>query len=518
MAEYPSDMTVASIRDDALTERSMTLKGTDHQKKLRRLMNDALNKFTTDVPFGLRVERFMTTIPVDVDGESTDVAAKMTTTTDASVLEITADGGGVLGVDSDWRPTVDGTWDGEMWIAIYHPTEERWIMFESRRWYLGNGTVGTKGHYYVSLMTPWPSFAALSSPVTDMRFRIFARYVYLPADVERMVEEPRLYSNEGNEVGRVSFKDASAVGWNDSMVIKWANGPPKAIWHVEKRQPVRAVNFTPTLAAGGGGTWVGPVQEGDWYVRFTIALGKQDPWWATSPNSASLVDPLWESAPSPPSAVFSHAAGANAGKAIVMTFADIAAIENFKPLVATLRSNRPGFKIRVYVANTSVRTAGAGTYNNVPADGSYHLLTELEDGVSSYTWTGAAVPQEHRRLRPFSGSYDAYAIWPRPNKIYSMEFRGVRLPAPLETDSDVIPIEADYRHCFKLLYLAFMCRGDGGDFAAAAEYERLYKAAVDDFRSLQTKKGRVHRRGIFTRLAHGTEMFGTSEGVKFRAT
>lgn len=514
------DLTSLGMINSALTERSLDLRGSDHKDALRVKQNEALSQMFTDAPWGFSIDRIMMTVPGDVNSEAISVAgaavaATCETTTDAWVLELRNATGGLLG---PWLPDVTGFWDGLMWIAVYHPTEERWLLFRSRRWYEGTVGVGGVGRYYVSLRTPWPNYASLGAALTGMKFRIFARYVYLPDDVTRIVAQPRVFGDQMRVIRDMSFKDAGI--WADTWPDRFANGPPYAYWRAERIRPVASTTYIPTIAAGGGGTFVGPEQEGDFYVKYTVRVGNLNPEFHLSPNSTTLTEPMWESAPSPASSLFSHASGTNAGKALVMTFPDLAAMENFRPAVGTLRSLRIEFRIGVWIARVSTRTAGAGSYNDVPADGVYYLLTELTEGTHTYTWTGATIPNRGVRLRQCSGAYDAYGLWPRPDQDYNIEFQVLRHPAALEMDTDTVPIEPAYGEAFRYLFLSKLCRMDGGDFDAAAEYERLYRAELAKFRSEQSRKANGRKQGMFNGIGvrRGVEVLGTGTGAIVRTT
>lgn len=505
------EITAGSIIDSALSERSMTISSDEQKRKVYRKLNEALSEFTTRVPYGLSVETIYMTVPADVD--SSNVGAACATTTSPFVLEITKDDGSELddGTDTDpsWVPKIDKTWDGLMWLAVYHPVRETWLLLETRMWTRKYGGILGPYQYYVSLRYPFPGYDELVEPLTQMRFIAHARYIYLPKDVIRFESEPELYRDQTTRVGQVSWQDANKSSL-DRFLPNQPKGPISTIWHHERRQPIPGSYYQPRLSDVAQASWTGPVYEGTDKICFTVCSGKLDDRWYNSPNGAIDV-PLWESAPSRPSAEYEHISG----KKVLIKVVDIEALEGFRPVVSALHDEMSGYWINLWVSEVDRDFTKIGTYDQVPADGVWRLLAQLPFGDTSYTWAGE-LPHYSYRLRPHSGAYSAYGIYPRPDQEYTLKFRVCKAPVDLDQPQDAVPIEPTYFEAFKQLFLSKLCLIDGFDVEGSAYYAGLFDNTIGSFRAEMNKKAatKQHRIGKAGATERSINRYVGSDGVK----
>ena len=448
--------------------------GTTLTNKMKSVISDALKEFGADIPAGIAGRTQRVGIPADVT--STTVNASIITTADPWVLEIRKADGTVLGTGTTtgWLPNVAGQWDGLMHIevATSSANDARIYSFKTRYWKQVASVSGAEyDRYYVSLVKPWPNHAAGSHPITTLgTFRIFSDVFYLPSETLKVTNATVFSSNTQRVLNQLSEPQATSL--NVAGYRGDNSGSPTAFWASDDFNMI-AAQFTPTLSAQQGASWVGPWQEGTYTFRYTYVWGKTDIASQASPHSVT-VNPLIESSPSPVSASFNHASGSNGGRPIVITLPNIAGMLNFGDS-GTLRYGMTGIRKRIYVSQTAVRTAGAGTLNEVETEGVYVFLAEVDDITTSYTWNGSVIPDKEARLVSSTGAYKTFKLYPRPDAFYEIDFKIQSTPPAILADYDPVPIETAYQEAFIRLCLAKYREMDH-DAAGAANDRAFYNS------------------------------------------
>lgn len=476
--------------------------GTDLTNKFKSVISDALKEFGADIPFGISGRTQRVGIPADV--HSSTVNATIITTDDPWVLELRKADGTVLGTGTTtgWLPNTSGQWDCLMHIEVATGTgsDARVYSFKTRRWRHAATLSAPNDRYYISLAKPWPNHSAFTHPITTLgAFRIYSDVFYLPAET-LSVTSATVFSDKSTRVlSQLSEVQASALdiaGYRDDN-----SGSPQAFWACDDFNMI-AAHYQPTVTAGNAATWVGPWQEGTYQFRFTYVWGNTDIASQASPHS-TIVNPLVESAPSPVTTAFSHASGTNAGKSIIISLPNIAGMMNFGD-ASTLRYSLTGIRKRIYVSQTAVRTAGAGSINAVETEGVFVLLDEVDDVTTSYTWDGTTIPDKESRLVSSTGAYKTFKLYPRPDDFYEIDFKVQCTPPAILADNDPVPIETAYQEAFIRLCLAKYREMDHDAAGAAAD-----RAAYNQF-----KTQLVSGRGSPVKVAPMTRFGGRRQNVK----
>lgn len=373
-----------------------------------------------------------------------------------------------------WRPTIDGTWDGVMWLEITD-RDGQVHRRRSMEWWRDTAGIGTIP-YYVSLDRPWPN-----SVDHTMAFKIYQPCFTLPADVIRVYDPAELYDESRMSMTQITESEA----WSGGYVKNRSNdsaGSPYVFWRGEY-DAIPAPTEAPAVEVTKD-AWAGPYQEGDWDFCYTVVWGVTDQEWA---ESRQLIrDPQYESAPSP-AVSFSHDTGTNAGYEIQLQASNVDVLLGFElGAGGGLRQGRSGHRIRFYARRTKVRAAGLGTINNVETSDRWYLLAEVEPDTLSdnatYVWDGSH-PEDGSRPLVESSGYYRYYVYPLPDRRYEMDFRVARRPGRLLDDQDTIPLQPGAIEALKERALYEVCLLDGADEAAAAKHFQLYQLHVETLRA-----------------------------------
>ena len=519
------DTSLKAARDYIYNDRSWASTGKTLDKRVNTCLTRALRDIAGEVPEALVPEEHHVHVRKNVVGGDTTINAKIKKTADLKVLEFVRSG--------TWKPTVDGTWDGVMYLEITDP-DNRIRRRRAREWWESDS-----GTFYVSIDRPW-----FDTGTTEMDFRIYQPSFYLPANTIEVLTPMRLFDDSEQLVGQISSGTARREYLPDFR--QRVSGRPTDFWRGEFQQipsPTEAPKVSSVQSDSENDQalflrWKGPVQEGKFEFCYTYAWGRKEQEWGESTGNFS--DPQFESAPSPVSAVFDHAVevdqiiGRPQGRAIVIECRNLEEMLDFVgntngipldsgytfpaalPGSAPLRYGRSGIKIRVYVRRLAtyedhgpITTSGGvikADYrlNRVEADEKFYLLAELEPleqnsildtmatpvfKASTFVWQGAPTgtdnniaPDPTRQLRKNTGYY-AYNVWPIPDQDYDIDVSLLRQPKELVNDNDQLPIKQEAFSAYMELALAYMSRLDGVDQNSEVKHRALYRQLVRRFRS-----------------------------------
>ena len=519
------DTSLKAARDYIYNDRSWASTGKTLDKRVNTCLTRALRDIAGEVPEALVPEEHHVHVRKNVVGGDTTINAKIKKTTDLKVLEFVRSG--------TWKPTVDGTWDGVMYLEITDP-DNRIRRRRAREWWESDS-----GTFYVSIDRPW-----FDTGTTEMDFRIYQPSFYLPANTIEVLTPMRLFDDSEQLVGQISSGTARREYLPDFR--QRVSGRPTDFWRGEFQQlpsPTEAPKVSSALKQDQTVffPWKGPVQEGKFEFCYTYAWGRKEQEWGES--AGNFNDPQFESAPSPVSDVFDHKVevdelfGNKIGRAIVIECRSLEEMLDFVgnaqgvpvddvnydfpttlPSGAPLRYGRSGIKIRIYVrrlatyedhgyASTplSDQVVTARRLNRVEADEKFYLLAELDPleknailktaspqpitKVSTFVWEGAPTgtdnniaPDPTRQLRKNTGYY-AYNVWPIPDQDYDIDVSLLRQPKELVNDNDQLPIKQEAFSAYMELALAYMSRLDGVDQNSEVKHRALYRQLVRRFRS-----------------------------------
>lgn len=464
-------VTWKGLRRRGLQIINASVSDTTYDAELRERCLEALDQFTLDVPDGLLTGSYQMYLPGQV--QSATEGFYFSTTTDPWVFELKRLNGDPLNTSGStttgWFPDITGYWDGLMWIEVTTAEGVVWSC-QTREWFrTGDGGLAGPYRYYVSLTARYPEASVADS---DMVGRIWARYAWFPAQVLRPIGDARRHIDGGGVVSRVDHTEMMRR-YGESWKGTDSSSTPIRMSKATVRS-FPAPSYVPTVTASQD-PWEGPVQEGIFTFRYTLAWGRHDAHQFVGLNSA-LSWPLFESAPSPESASFSHSTSPGVG--IVLSLPNIDFMENFYD-AAEIRHLHSGLYILVYVSRSSVRAAGLGTVNQVETDDGYYLLDAVNVSTANptYTWTGSVIPDRSRRVRYQSGTMEGWLVQPIPSQDLQLNWDVAYLPDFIERDYDVIPIRPQYAAAFQELFLSCLCAADGRDLAASQfHYQRYINA------------------------------------------
>ena len=521
------DTSLKAAREYIYNDRSWASTGKTLDKRVNTCLLRALRDVAGEVPEALLPEEHHVHVRKNVIGSDATVNAKVKKTSDLKVLEFVRSG--------TWTPTVDGTWDGVMYLEVTDP-DNRIRRRRAREWWESGGV------YYVSIDRPW-----FDTGTNEMDFRIYQPSFYLPANTIEVLTPLRLFDDSEQLVGQISSGTARREYLPDFR--QRVSGRPTDFWRGEFQQlpsPTEAPKVSSVLKNADAveyHEWLGPVQEGKFEFCYTYAWGRKEAEWGES--MGGFEDPQFESAPSPISTVYDHASeserdkgGRIRGRAIVIECRNLEEMLDFVgnprgiqlgsgynfptalPPESELRYGRSGIKIRVYVRRlatyeahgpeaTDVSTGliqSDHRLNRVEADEKFYLLAELDPlvqnsvladsglatpvyKVSTFVWQGAPstpdsniAPDPTRQLRKTTGYY-AYNVWPIPDQDYDIDVSLLRQPKELVNDNDQLPIKQEAFSAYMELALAYMSRLDGVDQNSEVKHRALYRQLVRRFRS-----------------------------------
>ena len=466
------DISLGGLRSTVLSMRAWNSSGTTFDNRCREAARLAAAEISSKIPNALFPDDAHVVLYPDVVSSDTDVAARLRATTDRWVLEFRDENGLVLGhpsVATTWTPTITGVWNGVMHLEIQDP-DGTWHRRQSRDWWSDTDESGNTT-YRVSLMRRWRNLTD-----QEMAFRIHQPAFWLRGDVQKLLAPAVIWDDTRQQSWPLSTGSAVRMDMPDYQGESTSR--PYALYRGPGFQ-MPTPYMTPTTSPGGNGTWVGPWQEGTYLFRYTLCWGYQDPEWEELPGG--LPAPVWESAPSPASAAHDHSLAANQGQRIDIALPNIDAELNFAESGA-LRVGHTGLYGRVYVAQTAVRTGGAGSasYNLVETPGIYYPLgdVDFDGGAATYTWTGAVIPDRLRQLR-HTARYFGWVPHPHQDARYELDLRVLRLPAEFVDDRDTLPLHEAFHPAFLQLFLSYLCVMDGADIKASQYHRGLFESLVE---------------------------------------
>jgi len=178
---------------------------------------------------------------------------------------------------------------------------------------------------------------------------------------------------------------------------------------------------------------------------------------------------------------FNHSTAANTGRSAIISVPNIEAALNFAD-PTTLRIGESGYFARIYVAQTAIRTAGAGDsdFNVVETSGIYYPLGDLDfDGtVATYTWDGEIIPDRLSQLKR-NARYFGWVPSPHQDQRYELDLRVLRMPPEFQDDQDTLPLHEAFHPAFLHLFLSYLCFMDGVDLKASAFHRSLFESLAE---------------------------------------
>ncbi|MFH1533252.1 MAG: hypothetical protein ABIK09_21205, partial [Pseudomonadota bacterium] len=461
------DQSVIAYRTRMLNARGgWQSSGDTFNAKVLEAANLALIDMATVFPDEILSDVYHQVAMADVTSTDSDVLAAVEATSDPLVLNVTDNAGTSLTLSTvtSWVPTIDGTWDGVMWIEAQDP-DGQWHRRQTLEWWLD----GARDQYSVTIDRPWRNG-------TDelMDFRLVQEALWFPGDILGPKVSGRIWDGSHGEVTLIDRADARDLDLRDTRGD--TSGEPENIFLGNRRFSLQGPMAAPTVslhAAIGGGTWAGPWEGGTFRFLYTIVWGRRDAEWQDGMGGTR--DPVWESPPSPISTVTGHTAAPFHYFKVRMT--NIDQVMGFG-VPATYRYSRSGRRLRIYIARDSIVTTGvAGTYLNLETDNIFYYLDEIEPtdvgslsgDPTTYDWDGSTLPDFSRRFRRSTG-YFGWHLYPVPDQRYEIDFDISRYPRELVNDRDVVPVREDAGMVFHWLLLAHMSMVDGNDLASHNEY------------------------------------------------
>lgn len=477
------DMTLKSVTDFALNARAWQSTGTTMRNRIRDCINLVLLDVSTRAPSAVSMRTAHVFAQPQYKSSDEAVTARISATADKRVLLFTLPSGAIL---NDWTPPTNKSWDHVMHLEVTRPdgvVERRQCL----EFWLEDRLQFTAG-YYVTIDREWRN-------TTDslMHFRLYQPAIWLPKDVYGLQSPIEVWDSQ-----RTRPVIASAHDVENRVEREFrgdVSGPIEFVYPGRDMFTPIGPKTAPTISpSGSANSWSNAGwQEGTYRVIQTFVVGKTDPRWQDSPGS-NAQDPTFESAPSPPSAAFAHSTAANSGRAMVIALSTPAQMLNFYDTNA-LRHGHSGYRTRLYLAQSAVRTAGRGpsTFNSVDADEVYYLLDEVEDTVQSYTWDGTVYPDRLRRLAPSTG-YRPWNIYPNPDQQYELDLSCKIRPEQLVNDYDTIPLDPGHFKGFISGVIAQLAELDGVDLRSRQQYTREYDGWIRSVvRDLNNPVGRVEQ-------------------------
>jgi len=397
-----------------------------------------------------------------------------------------------------WK--VDGTWNGRK-IQV-QDSEGDWHIHTIR-------DVWTDSTYqYVSLLRPFTD-----TTQTEMRYKIFTDYYYLPPEVMRVNHARTVDGSIHSNWEPISQTEAEAYYLPTNPTDSAVSGYPTQYF---RRPPgsLPAPNWTPVLSSSAD-SWVGPEPEGTFEYKITYAWGKQDvelgspgplaqiSGLASGPGTNRL-KPRLESAPSKASAQ------AVIQGAIKVSLPDIDFMQGFGEGEATLaRGGHSGWTKRIYrrrltsTANNSPSSIpSAGT--NIESSDTFYFLTEVAGADAEFVDNGSLTPDFLSPLRE-SNLHEAIQIHPRPNSRIRFELRCLMRPTKLVSDTDAPLLKVDGIPALIEAVIAKVLRAEGNGAEAAVcegRYEDWLTRLAKRYDSLRPPSKPTRRLACSPRRGH----------------
>lgn len=480
-------MNLSQLRDLVLDLRAWNSSGTTFDQRLNKAINLAYRKMSKDVPEVL-VPSFESHY-VFKDQTTTATKAYLYPTDDPWVLEFRDQNTLNLAHGSStvtWRPQTNATWDGLMHVEITDPdgTVQRFRCREF--WSVGGAASET---WYVSLDRP---FQPTTSDTTLRSFRIHQPSIYLKSDYIRVVDAAAWDGDYEND--QLSRLDVGLVDRHKLRDFRGQNnGTPTAVFQ-NRNEQLRGPSTAPGLVKTGATPWSTTyLPDGDFTFKYTYIWGsasEKEGYPRRTPGG--YTESVLESPPSPESSKFTI----RKGEAPLITMAPIDNMLNF-PTGAPKRAVRSGLRIRVYAArHSTVETEGGFTTSLAKwaADKKFYPIAEVNPvssssvGGVSFAWTGASegldsgIPDFYRPLSE-NHIYRGWSLYPHQDKDFRVDFRVLRPPEALVSDSDHSMVEPDAESSLIELVLYYLCLMDGADQAGAQVHLGNYANELRSVRS-----------------------------------
>ena len=482
-------MNLSQLRDLVLDLRAWTSSGTTFDARLNRAINLAYRKMSKDVPTVL-VPSFETHyVFKDQTTTATNAKVRLKSGSDGWVLEFTDVSGNVFGAAPTvtWRPQVNGTWDGLMHIEA---TDAAGVVYRYQCREFWTEGAGASQTYLVTINRPFhdTSGSALHS------FRIHQPTIWLKSDYIR-VSEVSAWDSEYKD-DRIEKIDLALVDRHKLRDFRGdSNGKPQAIFsnqHMQLPGPAGKPTFSESATP-----WVGTtVAAGEFTFKYTFAIGfESETEGSVRYSSGGYKEPILESPASPESDRLTLTAGA------LMNKISMAPIDHMMNFVGTgsvpPRSYRSGMRLRLYAARHETTQGSAVSplaMQGWPADGKYYLISDVQTvidpltGGYAYTWQGSGdelgsgVPDMTKTLRE-NHIYRGWSLYPHQTKNFRLDFRVLRPPDALESDTDYPLVEPDAESALVELVLYYLCLMDGADQAGAQAHLANYGTEIKSVRN-----------------------------------
>lgn len=452
-------------RMKTLMSRNVPETDLDFTGRCNQCIDLALRRISSEVPLAvipsLDAVHLLKEYKTGVDGMTTQCS----TTADEWVLSL----GIAPFVAPDLITQIDGTWDGTYWIEVALP-DGTFVRRQCREFWVTTNAGGVRTAQYVSLVEPIKDLVFTQRP-----FRLYQPFVYLPQDVEEILDAT-IEDVRSGVIRTLPEGFAREVG-----VLDGVNGPqgqPTGLVrskHFQLAAPQRVP--TATIVQGT----FGPEATGTFTYCYTYAWGKRP---VSNPSEANTLRPLFESGPSPVSAAVTVTDPA--AQSVLVSLADIDWMTLFN-IAGTLRQTHSGLTKRIYRARTSV---GAGTVTAIEATGVYQFIAEVDGAATTWTDDGSRVPEYYTRLPEVAGYY-AYRPYPAQDAAYALKLRSYRRARSLDADYDQAPVSPECIEALLSYALGYMCHYDQAPDMAQfwnAEAQR----ALGNFRARHATPSKWH--------------------------
>lgn len=463
------DLSFGRFSKMILRQRAWASSGEELDDALRWCFNSALLDMLTLAPEGVAPRTISAVFLADQKGD--EVGARLKATPDPWVLEIVMPSGASWTPARAWQPVLTGEWNGVMHLDI-----ERSDGTLHRRqcrdwWYVSEGKHTTR--YYVSIDRPWRN-----TTDTNLSFRVYQPYVWLPSDVVDLVMPVKTYDEDKRILAPIN--KLSAELYNNYDFRGRTQGPPQAIssgpkFELPAPQQPPLIEWLP--AQGFAPSWIGPMPPPKKArVCYTFAWGKRPQEWQDGPGG--IRDPIWESPPSPVAEVPQLLGGKSGTAALRFTGVNIDAVRGFD-VSGTIREAHSGLYLRWYIALESFDAlGGSSAYRRWDFSTRFHLLGETRAAQvtpeGSFEWRGVEIPDHERPLVHATG-YQAYSIYPHQDKEITADFDVIQLPKEILTSSDTVPINPLMIGAFQKKLLEYAALVDGNDVRDAQVHRNAFQ-------------------------------------------
>lgn len=448
-----------SLVKSLMDMRSMRQTGKRARTRALGAINDAMSHLSSDFPEAFVTRSAQYPIIGMVDGDELNLRVSVDTSDNMVFRFVDLAGNDIVAGPTAWTPDTKRHWDGLLHIMV--KTGDEWVTKWCRHFF--ERTVGGASRYSVAVDSPWRNITD-----TGLSFKLIQTQFSLPAGMASP-QDPVLYRPAGGgtfqlcKEGRQSWRFRRKPPDGDIF-----SGEPG--WYAEgDTRTLAPPSVAPTLTAGDGATWVGPLPQGRFYLCYTYGLGYQG---LDRTTASGLEELVWESGPSP-IAIFDHSEGSNAGKSIIMKGANIEPHLGFYS-VGDPRHGRSGLVIRWYVARAG-DTGTPSTVSPTQQDLTFYPVADVEltNDSCTFEWDGSVFPEQRIELRP-SYAYRLYDVSHPFSADGNLFVQAMSSPLKLQHGADVLEIDDKAFPAFLHLALYYFCMRDA-DRGAANDALALYE-------------------------------------------